>query len=100
MSSSSDSSSTAVATPPAGGEAGPAPLSLEVAIEKLSACERLVRVTIPREDVDRYRDDAIGQMMPSALLPGFRPGRAPRRLVSSRFKSEVSDQIQIGRAHV
>ena len=32
--------------------------------------------------------------MPSALLPGFRPGRAPRRLVSSRFKSELADQIR------
>ena len=32
--------------------------------------------------------------MPTALLPGFRPGRAPRKLVGSKFKSELNDQIR------
>jgi trigger factor len=91
--SSSDNSATAVA-PPGGPEAGVQPLNLDVAIDAISACERRVRVSIAREDIDRYRDDALGEMMPAALLPGFRPGRAPRRLVSSRFKSELSDQIR------
>lgn len=95
MSSSSDQSATALASPASGGdESATLPLKLDVAIDKLSACERRVRVSIPREDIDRYRDDALGEMMPAAQLPGFRPGRAPRRLVSSRFKSELSDQIR------
>jgi trigger factor len=95
MSSTSDSAPTALASPDTGGEeAATVPLKLDVAIDKVSACERRVRVTIPREDIDRYRDAALGEMMPAALLPGFRPGRAPRRLVSSRFKSEISEQIR------
>jgi trigger factor len=53
-----------------------------------------VKVSIPREDIDRYYSEAIGELMPSALLPGFRPGRAPRALVNSRFKSELTDQIR------
>ncbi|MFM8893118.1 MAG: trigger factor [Planctomycetia bacterium] len=88
--SSSDTSSATVA----GTEPTATSLKLAVDIEKLSACERRVRVTIPREVVERYREDAIGEMMPSAFLPGFRPGRAPRRLVSNRFKTEVSEQIR------
>ncbi len=87
------SDSTAVATPDLQ-EGGPQPLHLDVSIDTVSTCQRRVKVTIPREDIDRYRDDAIGELMPSALLPGFRPGRAPRRLVSSRFKTELSDQIR------
>jgi len=95
MSSSSDQSATALASPASSGdEVASQPLKLDVAIDKLSACERRVRVSIPREDIDRYRDDALGEMMPAAMLPGFRPGRAPKRLVSSRFKSELSDQIR------
>ena len=95
MSSSSDQSATALASPASSGdEAAAQPLKLDIAIDKVSACERRVRVSIPREDIDRYRDDALGEMMPAAMLPGFRPGRAPRRLVSSRFKSELSDQIR------
>ncbi len=70
------------------------PLDLTVDIDEVSTCQRRVKVTIPRIDIDRYRDECIGEFMPSALLPGFRPGRAPRQLVSSRFKKELSDQIR------
>jgi trigger factor len=86
-------------TAPAAGSPGavdeaPQPLTLDVSIDTISACERRVRVGIPREDIDRYRDMALGELVPGAHLPGFRPGRAPRRLVSSRFKSELADQIR------
>jgi trigger factor len=93
MSSSSPADSSGVAT--AAEEAdGQRPLDLEIAIDEVSTCQRRVKVTIPRSDIDRYRDEAIGELMPSALLPGFRPGRAPRQLVSSRFKSELAEQIR------
>jgi len=83
---------TAPAAPAA--DEAPQPLTLDVSIDTISACERRVRVGIPREDIDRYRDMALGELVPGAHLPGFRPGRAPRRLVSSRFKSELADQIR------
>jgi trigger factor len=77
-------------------EGGPQrpPLKIETTIDKVSTCQRRVKVSIPREDIDRYYAEAIGELMPSALLPGFRPGRAPRSLVNSRFKSELTDQIR------
>ena len=88
-------SEASVASPDSlAGEGLPQPLNLDVAVETVSTCQRRVKVTIPREDIDRFRDEAIGELMPSALLPGFRPGRAPRRLVSSRFKSELTDQVR------
>ena len=85
--------SSAVAEPAAGDEALP-PLSLDVAIDEVSTCQRRVKVTIPREDIDRYYEKAVADLVPSALLPGFRPGRAPRRLVGSRFKTELAEQIR------
>jgi trigger factor len=86
----SASESSAVAAP----EAAPQPLNLDVSIDKVSTCQRRVKVTIPREDITRYQEEALGELVPTALLPGFRPGRAPRRLVGSRFKSELSEQIR------
>jgi len=70
------------------------PLKLDVAVDKVSTCQRKVRVTIPRDDIARYHAECIGEMMPSAHLPGFRPGRAPRALVGSRFKTELAEQIR------
>ncbi len=86
-----ESSDAATATAEAD---APKPLDLTVDIDEVSTCQRRVKVTIPRADIERYQDDCIGELMPSALLPGFRPGRAPRRLVSSRFKKELDDQVR------
>src|SRR3954468_24812860 len=69
-------------------------LTLEVTIAKPSACQRHVTIKIPQEDVERYFDDAFGELMPGAQVPGFRAGRAPRKLVEHRFRNEVKDQVK------
>ena len=69
-------------------------LNLDVKIDSPSACERHVTVTVAREDVDRYLDEAYGEMMDSASVPGFRVGRAPRKLVEHRFKDEIGEKIK------
>lgn len=69
-------------------------LLLEVNVESPGACERHVTVTIPRADIDRYLSEAYDELVPKAEVPGFRPGRAPRKLVESRFKDQVTDQVK------
>lgn len=69
-------------------------LHLDVQIDSRSACERHVTVTIPREDINRYYDDAYSEMMEKAVVPGFRAGRAPRKLVELRYRKDVGDQIK------
>lgn len=69
-------------------------LSIDVKVDSPSACQRHVTVTISREDIERYYDDAFTELMPKASMPGFRPGRAPRKLVESRFRDDVTDQIK------
>ena len=41
-------------------------LELDVQVTNPSACERHVTVTIPRDDINRYFDNAYGEMMPNA----------------------------------
>lgn len=69
-------------------------LHLDVKVDTKSACERHITVTIPREDVERYFDKAFTDLMPNAAIPGFRPGRAPRKLIEQRFRKDVSDQVK------
>jgi len=69
-------------------------LQMEIKIDKPSACERKVTVSIPRADVDRYLKDAYDELGPKAEVPGFRPGRAPRKLVEARFKEHVVEQVK------
>ena len=74
--------------------AEPQLLKIDVTVEETSTCQRKVKVSVPREEIDRYYEEAVGDLMPTALLPGFRPGRAPRKLVGSKFKTELNDQIR------
>src|SRR3954451_15426395 len=77
-----------------GEDEAPEKLELDVQVTNPSACERHVTVTIFRADIDRYFDDAFGEMMPTAAVPGFRIGRAPRKVVEHRFRDGVSDQVK------
>src|SRR5262245_32232211 len=77
-----------------GEDEAPQKLDLDVQVTNPSACERHVTVTIARADIDRYFDNAFGEMMPTAAVPGFRIGRAPRKVVEHRFRDEVSDRVK------
>jgi trigger factor len=70
------------------------PMSLDVKIDSPSACQRHITVTIPREDIDRYFAKAFDELMPSATVPGFRAGRAPRKLVEHRFRKDLVEQVK------
>lgn len=70
------------------------PLDLDVQVASPSDCERHVTVTISRADIDRYYDNSFAEMMPNAAVPGFRIGRAPRKIVENRFRDEVTDQVK------
>jgi trigger factor len=69
-------------------------LTLDVKIDKPSACERHVTVTVSRDDVERYVGVQFNELAPKAELPGFRPGRAPRKLVEKQFKDQVHEQVK------
>jgi trigger factor len=82
-------------TPETGDEQPEKPkLQMEIKVDKPSACERHVVVSIAREDVDRYLKEAYDELVPKAEVPGFRPGRAPRKLVESRFKESVVERVK------
>jgi trigger factor len=86
--------STALAVDTEGGEEETLPLQLDIQVTSPSACERHVTVTIARDDIERYLDDAFGELMPTAAVPGFRAGRAPRKVVENRFRDEVTEQVK------
>jgi trigger factor len=70
------------------------PLQIDVKVDVTSTCVRHVVVSIPRAEVERYRTEAFNDVAPKAELPGFRAGKAPRKLVESRFKEQVAEQVK------
>ncbi len=70
------------------------PLQIDVSVDVTSTCERHVVVNITRAEVDRYFRKAFDDVAPKAELPGFRAGKAPRKLVESRFKEQIAEQVK------
>ena len=67
------------------GETTEEKLTMQVDIEKPSQCERRLTFTIPFEEVQKELDAVYNEAKKTAEVPGFRPGKAPRQVVESRF---------------
>ncbi len=89
MSTSTDTENTDVAE-----EQEKQPIQLEVQVESPQSCLREVIVTIPQSEVQRYLKEAYDELVPEAQVPGFRSGRAPRKLVEKQFKDRVAEQVK------
>src|SRR5262249_29808909 len=79
--------------PPAAEEAK-RKLEIAVDISDAGPCKKHLKVSIPRAEIDRQYHESLETLRKEAVVPGFRPGRAPRQLVVKRFKKQVSEQVK------
>lgn len=70
------------------------PLKIDVSVQSPQACLREVVVTVAEDEVQRYLKKAYDDLVPEAQVPGFRAGRAPRKLVEKQFKDRVQEQVK------
>lgn len=69
-------------------------LDLTVDVQEKSACERHVTVTVPRSEIERYFAKQFDELVPKAEVPGFRVGKAPRKLVEKQFRKQLASQVK------
>ena len=67
---------------------------IKVAVAEAGTLRKTVTVTVPRASVDEELEKEYKGLVSDAIVPGFRRGRAPRRLVEKRFGGEVGEQVQ------
>lgn len=70
-------------------------LSNTVSVSDAGTCRKKVAVEIPEETIKKAIDKQYQTLQRDAILPGFRKGRAPRRLLEKRFGKETSEQIKL-----
>lgn len=66
-----------------------------VVVEEIGPCKKRVSVEIPEETIKEMADEQYRELRREAVLPGFRKGRAPRRLLEKRFGKETKDSIKL-----
>lgn len=65
-----------------------------VQTEDVGVLKKKVTVTVPRDRIEAKRDEMFGELAKSALVPGFRIGHAPRRLIEKRFGKDVTQDVR------
>lgn len=66
-----------------------------VTIEQVGPCKNKITIEIPEEKLTKATDEQYESLRKEAIVPGFRRGRAPRRLLEKRFGKETSEQIKL-----
>src|SRR5205823_9216323 len=95
----------AAAGAPAAAEADPegdgapeaaAKLRQEVVITDAGPCKKHIKVTVNREDIDTRIDEKMTDLVRKdhPMVAGFRPGKAPRKVIERRFQKDVHEQVR------
>lgn len=66
-----------------------------VTVEDAGPCKKKVVIEVPEESIKEAIDEQYKELGREAVLPGFRKGRAPRRLLEKRFGKETNEQIKL-----
>lgn len=71
-----------------------AEIKYDVKIEDAGPACKALTITIPEDQIKDKIENAFGDLSDEAVLPGFRKGRAPRRLLEKRFAGHVRDDVK------
>jgi trigger factor len=66
---------------------------MKVHVETLSPIERKLSIEVEPDQVAAELGRAYRALSERVRLPGFRPGKVPRRILEQRFRDEVEDDV-------
>jgi trigger factor len=67
---------------------------VNVTVENLGPCKKLLRVEVEAQKVDEAFDSVAKDYQKHARLPGFRPGKAPKEMVLKKFEADIQDEVK------
>src|SRR5690349_16126603 len=67
---------------------------MNVTVENLAPCKKLVRVEVETETVDKTFDSISKEFQREAAFPGFRPGKAPLDMVLRKYEKDIQTEVK------
>ncbi|MGO8702655.1 MAG: trigger factor [Candidatus Brocadiia bacterium] len=65
-----------------------------VIVEDVGPCKKHLKITIPKEDIEKKVEENYKRLAGSAAVAGFRKGRVPRKLLERRFSDDVLEDVK------
>ncbi|MCX8140888.1 MAG: trigger factor [Thermogemmata sp.] len=74
----------------------PPRLQQTVEITDVGPCKKHVKVIVDRAQIDQRMDEKISKLMleERPAVRGFRPGKAPRKLVERMYRDQVAEEVK------
>jgi len=66
---------------------------LDVQVEDVGVLRKKLTICVPADTVEHEKGEQYKELSADSVIPGFRRGRAPQRLVEKRFGREVGSQV-------
>jgi trigger factor len=67
--------------------------ALDVQIEDSGPCSKVLKIKVPAARVDHEIEETYKNVQKSVQFPGFRPGKAPRKLVEAKLGDRVMQEV-------
>src|SRR3954468_6386976 len=85
-----------VATAEAGEDQPPQRLDQTVVVKDVGPCKKHITVTIDRKAIDARLDEKYTELVKQDrnYVSGFRPGKAPRKIVERRYRPDVEREVR------
>jgi trigger factor len=66
---------------------------MKVDVEKQPDATSKLYIELPAEEVSKEWDTVANNFARFAKIPGYRPGKAPRRVIEAKFRKEIQDEL-------
>jgi trigger factor len=66
---------------------------MKVEVEKQPDSVSTLRIELPSDEVSKEWDAIANSFARFAKIPGYRPGKAPRRVIEAKFRKEIQEEL-------
>jgi trigger factor len=67
---------------------------MNIEIEEVGPCKKLLKIEIPKETIEDEWQKQLKEVARMANMPGFRKGKAPRKLLEKNYGDKITDEVK------
>ena len=67
---------------------------MKIEIEEVGPCKKLLKFEIPKETIEEEWQKQLKEVSRMANLPGFRKGKAPRKLLEKNYGDKIVEEVK------
>ena len=66
---------------------------MQVSVEASGTIERKLTISVPFAEIDQKIENRLADVARKAKMPGFRPGKVPKKVIKQRYTPQVTHEV-------